>query len=147
MRKLLLFSTSILLLAACGNTETDETNEIESEETSEIVESNQDQEEADADTEDAENGEESSENLDTEPSDESNQEENEMTEEEAEELVITYINEQDGPTEAESYNFGMKDEGEVYTASMYTSVSTDETKGAPIISMHEINKTTSEVKK
>ncbi|WP_225742935.1 hypothetical protein [Marinilactibacillus sp. Marseille-P9653] len=148
MKKVFLFSTLILLLSACGNNETaetDETNELKSEQTSEITDSNQTQE--DADVEETEAEEDSSENSDSDLSDESNQEDTEMTEEEAKEKVIAYINEQSGPTEAESYNFNIVDEGEVYTASMYTSVSTDETKGAPIISMHEINKTTGEVKK
>ncbi|WP_208559451.1 hypothetical protein [Marinilactibacillus kalidii] len=147
MKKLFILSTSILLLSSCSNnetTETDETNQIESEQTSEETDSNKDQE--GMGTNDTETDEESVENTDDTEDENQNKENTKMTKKEAEEKVIAYINEQADYTETDFYEFNIQDEGSVYTASMYAPVSTDETKGAPIISMYEINQTTGEVK-
>lgn len=139
MKKILLLSTSILLLSACGNDETpetEETNEV-TEEASEGVESNENDT-----TEETQSGEDSSEGTDEGESDDqenTDQEDTKLTEEEAKERVVNYREEQEKwPNE---YEFLMEEEDEVYTASMHV-----QREGAPIIAMYEVNKTTGEVR-
>lgn len=139
MKKLLLLSTSILLLSACGNDEmleTEETNEG-TEEVSEGVESN-----GNDTTEETQSGEESSEGTDEGESDDqenTDQEDTNLTEEEAKERVVNYREEQEDWSN--EYEFLMEEEDEVYTASMHV-----QREGAPISAMYEVNKTTGEVR-
>lgn len=133
MKKLLFLSTSILLLSACGNsvdTEDEEANEDQSVDETEEPQSDEDLPENNEDSES-----ESTEN---------DRDDSKLTEEEAEARVVNYREEQEN-RDSEFYEFGMEEEGEIYTASMHAPISTDERKGAPILARYEINRTTGEV--
>lgn len=149
-----MLSTAILLLTGCSDGDTSETEDMNagsSDQVSEETESNlnpnpnSNPDSETNETEDIEIEEESSTDTEENPSDDQDQENTEMTEEEVEEKVIAYVNENKA-ADGEAYNYNIKDEGAVFTASMYAPVSTSELKGAPILSMFEINKATGEVK-
>ena len=131
MKKIFIISTSILLLAACGNNENIESNDPSGE--TEVTESDEDQ-----------NSEEEKNEKDAVDSEKSKLE---LTEEEAEEQVIEYIKETK-PEIADflsSYQFLIDEKDNKYQVRMFSPESGDEDIGSPLLSSYEIDRKTGDI--
>jgi hypothetical protein len=139
LKKILLLSTTSLLLFACGNSEESEPdsgeNENSTEETIDTSTSDENQEIEDTEV--------------TETTDDQNSEENstELTENEAKEEVIHHIQENRPEIESflSTYQFSVDENNGQYQVNMFSSESADENIGSPLLSSYEVDRNTGEV--
>lgn len=139
LKNMLLLSASSILLFACANDE--ETQPESGENTIPTEES--------VDSSTADENQNNEETETTETNSDQNNEENEMelTEEEAEEQVISYLEENRPEIEdfLSSYQFSVEDKNGTYQVNMFSSESADENIGSPLLSSYEVDRNTGEV--